>query len=300
MPVELDSLRQRVAELEARGAEAETMYAVLQSLSTTLNLNEVIETILVELEKVVPYDSCSVQQIQGNNFVIVGGRGFANMPELLGLRFDPSGRDDPGNEVVRTRSPYIVEDVSARYAHFRNRVHGKGQIHGWMGVPLLFENRLIGMLTLDKFETGFYTERHARLAMAFAAQAATAIENARRFEETRQAKETADVLRAANVALTQNLKLEMIFDTLLEYLCRLIPYDCVSIFLIEDGGVLAQPLHHFQHIMAAHRVKRRRRLIQDQQVGVIDLRLGDAETLALAAGETFDRAVGPIFKADQP
>lgn len=239
IPIEMESLRQRVAELEARGAEAETMYAVLQALSTNLNLSEVIETILIELEKVVPYDSCSVQQIQGNYFVIVGGRGFANMPELLGLRFDPSGRDDPGNEVVRTRSPYIVEDVSARYAHFRNRVHGKGQIHGWMGVPLLFENRLIGMLTLDNFEPGFYTERHARLAMAFAAQAATAIENARRFEETRQAKETAEVLRAANVALTQNLNLEMIFDTLLEYLCQLIPYDCVSIFLIEDGGVLA-------------------------------------------------------------
>lgn len=238
-PVAVESLRQRVAELEAHRAEAETMYSVLQALSTTLNLDEVIETILRELEKVVPYDSCSVQQIQGNDLVIVGGRGFANMPELLGLRFDPSGKDDPGNEVVRTRSPYIVADVSARYEHFRNRVHGKGQIRGWMGVPLMFENRLIGMLTLDKFETGFYTEPHARLAMAFAAQAATAIENARRFEETRQAKETAEVLRAANVALTQNLNLEMIFDTLLEYLCRLIPYDCVSIFLIEDGGVLA-------------------------------------------------------------
>jgi signal transduction histidine kinase len=237
--VEMESLKQRVADLEARGAEAETMYAVLQSLSTTLNLGEVIETILRELEKVVPYDSCSVQQIQGNDLVIVGGRGFANMSELLGLRFNPSGRDDPGNEVVRTRSPYIVPDVSERYAHFRNRVHGRGQIHGWMGVPLLFENRLIGMLTLDKFEKGFYTEAHARLAMAFAAQAATAIENARRFEETRQAKETAEVLRAANVALTQNLNLEMIFNTLLEYLCRLIPYDCVSLFIIEEGGVLA-------------------------------------------------------------
>jgi signal transduction histidine kinase len=236
---ELQALQQRLVELEARGAEAETLYAVSQALSTKLSLSDVIEVILRELEKVVPYDSCSVQQLQGSELVIIGGRGFANTSELLGLRFNPSHHDDPSNEVVRTCCPYIVSDVSARYQHFKSRVHGKGQIHGWMGVPLLFEDRLIGMLTLDKFEVGFYTSEHARLAMAFAALAATAIENARRFEETRQARETAEVLRAANVELTQSLNLDMIFDTLLDYLCRLVPYDCVSIFLVKEGGVLA-------------------------------------------------------------
>lgn len=236
---ELEALQKRASELEARGAEAETLYAVTQALSTKLSLSEVIEVILSELEKVVPYDSCSVQQLSDHDLVIIGGRGFSNMSEILGLCFDPSSSDDPSNEVVRTRSPFIVEDVSARYEHFRSRVHGKGQIRGWMGVPLLFENRLIGMLALDKFEVGFYTSEHARLAMAFAAQAATAIEHARRYEETRQAKETAEVLRAANVALTQSLNLDMIFDTLLDYLCKLVPYDCVSIFLIEGDDILA-------------------------------------------------------------
>lgn len=236
---ELTALQKRVAELEARGAKAETLIAVAQALSTKLSLGEVIEQILTELEKVVPYDSCSVQQLHGNELVIIGGRGFANLSDLLGLHFDPSQRDDPANEVVRSRAAWIVEDVSASYEHFKAQVHGSGQIRGWMGVPLLFEDRLIGMLTLDKFEAGFYTHEHAQLALAFAAQAAAAIENARRFEETRQAKETAEVLRAANVELTQTFNLEMVFDTLLDYLCRLIPYDCVSIFLVEDDGVLA-------------------------------------------------------------
>jgi signal transduction histidine kinase len=235
----LIELEKRLAEFEARGAEAETLYAVSQTLSTKLSLSEVIEVILSELEKVVPYDSCSVQKLEGSELVIVGGRGFSQMPRLMGLRFDTHRPDDPGSEVVRTRRPVIFEDVSALYKHFRNRVHGKGHVHGWMGVPLLFENRLIGMLALDKFDVGFYTPEHARLAMAFAAQAAIAIENARRFEETRQAKETAEVLRAANVELTQSLNLAEISDTLLDYLCRLVPYDCVSLFLIEEGGVLA-------------------------------------------------------------
>ncbi|HIP96344.1 MAG TPA: hybrid sensor histidine kinase/response regulator, partial [Anaerolineae bacterium] len=46
-----------------------------------------------------------------------------------------------------------------------------------------FGDHLIGMITLDKREPGFYTEEHARLALAFAAQAAIAIENARLYAE---------------------------------------------------------------------------------------------------------------------
>ena len=42
----------------------------------------------------------------------------------------------------------------------------------------LLNQKLIGMITLDKKVPGFYEEQHASLAMAFAAQAAVALENA--------------------------------------------------------------------------------------------------------------------------
>ena len=45
-----------------------------------------------------------------------------------------------------------------------------------MAVPLLVGDRLMGGLTLDSFEAGFYTPQHADMARAFAAFAATAID----------------------------------------------------------------------------------------------------------------------------
>jgi hypothetical protein len=83
-----------------------------------LSLREVFDLILSELRKVVPYDSCSVQQLDGNEMVIVGGHGFPNLDELLGNRFDWRGPDDPAGDVVRRREPVIIEDVSARFEHF--------------------------------------------------------------------------------------------------------------------------------------------------------------------------------------
>ena len=61
-----------------------------------------------------------------------------------------------------------------------------------MAVPLLVGDRLIGMLTLDSFEADFYTAEHARMAEAFAAFAATAIDKARYVAELQRAREEAE------------------------------------------------------------------------------------------------------------
>ena len=55
----------------------------------------------------------------------------------------------------------------------------------WIGIPLLFGDRFIGMLALDKYEAGFYTDEHVHLAESFAAPAAIAMENARLYAAAR-------------------------------------------------------------------------------------------------------------------
>jgi signal transduction histidine kinase/DNA-binding response OmpR family regulator len=189
--------------------QAETLYAAAQSLGSTLSLLEVFELILSELRKVVPYDSCSVQQIDGEAMVIVGGHGFPNLPELLGQRFDWRGSDDPAGEVVARREPVIFENVSERFEHFRSQKHGSGRVKGWMGVPLLVGDRLIGMLTLDKGEADFYTLEHAHLAQAFAAYAATAIEKARYVTELEHARAEAEAATLAKSAFLATMSHEI-------------------------------------------------------------------------------------------
>src|SRR6266540_2027608 len=68
---------------------------------------------------------------------------------------------------------------------------------------------------------------------------------------------------------------------------------------VENGGVLTQALHHFQDIPPAHRVERGSRFVQDQKVRVVDLSLGNAESLALATGETFDGTIGFVRQPDE-
>jgi len=64
-----------ITDLQRARQHAETLLTVTQVLGKTLSLRDTIEGILGELQRVVPYDSCSVQVIQGNRLIIVGGAG---------------------------------------------------------------------------------------------------------------------------------------------------------------------------------------------------------------------------------
>ncbi|MBE9506450.1 MAG: GAF domain-containing protein, partial [Chloroflexi bacterium] len=218
---------------QRRWQEAETLYRAAQALGTTLDLHQVFERILSELQQVVPYDSASVQLLRGERLEIIGGHGFPNLDELLGISFDYSDGDNPNKEVMRQRAPFIVEDAPAVYPVFREEPHAAAGIHAWLGVPLLFGDRLTGMLALDKREPGFYTCEHAHLASAFAAQAAIAIENARLFEAANQRVAELEAVRQASLHLTSSLELQPVLEAILEHTLRLVSADDAHVFLYD-------------------------------------------------------------------
>jgi diguanylate cyclase (GGDEF)-like protein/PAS domain S-box-containing protein len=171
-----------LAEAQQRAREAETLRQASAAVVATLNQQEAIARILVELNKVVPYDSASVQLIEDGDLVIVGERGF-EPNSTQGMRF-PLTSDTPNAIVFERKEYYIIADAPQVYATFRKSPHD--HIHGWLGVPLRVHDEMIGMLALDSTQPGTFTIDHARLAQSFADQVAIALENTRLFEETQR------------------------------------------------------------------------------------------------------------------
>jgi diguanylate cyclase (GGDEF)-like protein len=177
-----------------------------QALSATLDLQHVFHRILSELRNVVPYDTASVQELRGDQMVIVGGHGI-DMDVFAGVGFDVAGDGVPNADVARRGVPVIVTDILGDhpYPNFPHDAHEMSGVRGWLGVPLLFGRRCIGMITLDTYAPDFYTEEHADTAMAFAAQAAIALQNARSFDlaqrEVAERRRAEEELRQANADL---------------------------------------------------------------------------------------------------
>jgi signal transduction histidine kinase len=77
-----------------------------------------------------------------------------------------------------------------------------------MGVPLLLKDQALGVLGLTHATPGYYTRRHAELAMAMASHFAVAMDNARLYQQVREiavAEERARIAREMHDSLAQTL-----------------------------------------------------------------------------------------------
>jgi diguanylate cyclase (GGDEF)-like protein/PAS domain S-box-containing protein len=207
--------RKRTEEaLNKRSEQIATLNRVMQSLSATLDLPTVLDTILRELQQVVPYDSASVLLLKDDILEIIAVQGFPDPDVLKGLSFSLSSEDNPNSEVMRTRVPLIVEDAYNTYKSFQSGVHAEFQHRGWLGVPMIIGDRVIGMLALDKKVPSFYIQEQAQLALAFAAQAAIAIENARLYSDAQKQLNEKILAEGKLLELKQKFEEQAIRDSL--------------------------------------------------------------------------------------
>ncbi len=216
-----------------RRREAETLQAAALVLGTTPNLQEILEAILSKLRLLVPYDRASVQQLEGDSLKFIGGSGFPNLTELMGVCLDLSATS-PYQEVVRTRAPLLLEDARSSYQEHQRRPHALADTRSWLGVPLLLGDRLIGMLTLEKREPGIFTEEHARLALAFGAQVAMAIENTRLYQEVSHHLEEVQILNKVAQAATSTLDLDEVVRRAMIALLGMRNFERVNILLLDE------------------------------------------------------------------
>lgn len=170
-----------------RRLEAESLRQATASLTTSLKLNQVLEDILDGLAAVVSYDSASVFMFEEGGQRVIAGRGYPKPEELIGQVFPITDIFTP--QVIDTRQPIIIPDA-ADHPDF-NQWGGVDYIRGWMMIPLVVRGEVVGRLSIDSRTVDAFSHTHAELAMAFANQAAIAIDNARLFERT---QEHADLL----------------------------------------------------------------------------------------------------------
>ncbi|MCB0208433.1 MAG: GAF domain-containing protein [Anaerolineae bacterium] len=162
--------------------QAEILREATSTLTSTLDLDEVLTDILVHLEHVVPYDNAFVfLQKEDDWLQVVAERGQTPMEQAIGHRYATDNAIY--QEIQQTAHPVILDDAQTepRFKTWNN----SGSVRSWMGVPLIGQNKVIGCLTLNSQQTHAYEEVEAYLAQAFANQAAVAIQNAQLFQQVR-------------------------------------------------------------------------------------------------------------------
>ncbi len=201
-------------------------------LTTVLDKEKAISLILKELSDVVSFDSASVQLLSGNYLKIVGGRGDLVLIKEKDRRIPYPG-DNPNTEVIQTKLPVILDNAPKAYSTFLE----VPSIQSWMGVPLIVQDKTIGVLALDSGKVNHFTQKDARLVMSFASHAAIAIQNATFFDAEKKLRKESDILRETALAVTASLNIDEAVQRILEQLSRVLDYDSASVQVLDADSL---------------------------------------------------------------
>ncbi|MGH7278331.1 MAG: GAF domain-containing protein, partial [Candidatus Rokuibacteriota bacterium] len=143
---------------------------------------------------------------------------------------------------VRERRPVATRDVLAdprvQYVpEIRARI-AQATARAVLGVPLLVQDRLFGVLAVGD-ETGrVFDDGQIRLAQAFADQAAVALENARLFHEEDRRRREAEELAHVARTLTESLDVAAVGERVVQSVLTLFSVQSSGLRLIRPDGSL--------------------------------------------------------------
>ncbi len=137
--------------------------------------------------------------------------------------------------VAQSGEPLIIDDY--RTWEGRSRQYEESQPYtAVLSVPMIWQGRVIGVLqVLADTAIRQFTQADQELLTLFAVQAAGAIENARLLEAERRWRQETETLSNATSVLTSSLDLSQVLELILNHLEKVVPYHCVSVYLLEGN-----------------------------------------------------------------
>jgi len=221
---------------------AEALEAAAAAVSSTLHLDQVLDHILEQVERVVSGDAFSIELVEDNTTRTVRWRGY----ECVDMEsFDTAIPIADYPNLVRMSQngkPAIVLDTATD----PDWVLWKGWewVRSYVGAPIQVAGETVAFLNVDGTRPGQFGPADARRLQAFANQVAAAIENAQLYEtvqreltERKRAEEEAQ-RRAAQAALTyevgQRVSSKLELDVLLSEIVTAVrdAFDCYSVELL--------------------------------------------------------------------
>ncbi|MEI7833297.1 MAG: diguanylate cyclase [bacterium] len=162
---------------------AESLNNVSTILGSSLDLNQVLDSILDTIEHVIPYDGAFLILLEDGKAKIVrqhlniiyGESDVAQQPII-------SMADAlPLRTMYETHKPIIVKEMPE---HFCWQPEGMAcPILSLLGAPIIIQDAVQGFLLLGSTSADFYTLKSATRLAAFATQSALAMQNARLFQD---------------------------------------------------------------------------------------------------------------------
>ncbi len=207
----LHSVQQRLSELA-------TIYEIGMALTSTLDLDQLLSLIARSSTQSLRAQGCSIRLM---NLPEIASRKTFSSFSLIGDRINEmDGRigDTIAERVSQEKKPLLIQEAGGEALGGPN-----GAVVSVMSVPLLFHDRVIGVITLyNKQEERSFTDDDLQFLTTVASSAAVAVENAAMYErmeefatEARTRAQELTILYDVGTAMSTTLNLDRLLRIIL-------------------------------------------------------------------------------------
>ncbi len=165
----------------------ETLVKVSHEITSTLNLERMLQTIVNAPQALIPYERAAIALEQSGKYALGAVTGL--------VRVDPDAPDlAPLNEIlrwamlstevihVRQEGETVEADREETRAKFQKYFEASG-MRGFYAAPLLDDTGRVGILALESRDPDFLSSAHIEILQVLAGQATVALRNAQMYKE---------------------------------------------------------------------------------------------------------------------
>lgn len=227
----VNQFENQIAALNQANRRLASLNAVSALIGTSLDLKHLTGDVLDQIQRTIDFDSATLFLLKGNILEAVGSRGL--LEHRQGMNIYRKNDKNSAWQVVNNKLPLIINDVTASdYWESRPELD---RVRSWLGIPLIYKDRVVGVLTLDKNQPEAFVDADARYLFTLAYQIAIAVENAQLFEEWENQATRLKLINEVAQEITTILNVENLFHTLARIIIDRLPYERVSIYERGEG-----------------------------------------------------------------
>lgn len=199
-------IAERTSELQLERDMLSTLNEIALEISSTLDLDMLLENCLSELAKLIGVERGSIMLVEDDTQHLVDRAVLGRSRDSIGFTRFPFGSGIAG-WVAANRKPALIPDVNKdeRWVDLPRSDHGRKHAGSMALVPLIVQNEVTGVMSLSHDDVGYFNEDHMRLLGASAGAIALGINNARLYDEIlKESMRKGDMLQNERRATTQS------------------------------------------------------------------------------------------------
>jgi serine phosphatase RsbU (regulator of sigma subunit)/putative methionine-R-sulfoxide reductase with GAF domain/anti-sigma regulatory factor (Ser/Thr protein kinase) len=230
-------------ELQTRANHLKMVAEVSNDITSILDLDQLFGKVAVLIKERLSFPYVHLFTVHPNRrqIILEAGSG-ARSASLKGFVINLDNDEGIISWVARTGKTTLANDVT-KEPHCKPSALQPEDTRAELTIPLVFDNRVVGVLDLQSDKLDAFTDEDRFLCEALADSVASAIHNADLYQTERWRRQVADSLREVAGSISAEVGLDDVLDRVLHELEHNLPCEVAAVWLMEGEELYLAHIH---------------------------------------------------------